>query len=189
MIIFVALPPWKFSGRYPCTVGCTNLLLSQERRLYLHPTTRRGPPLPLPIACSVLALAIVVEPCPHQALAADCPLLRCLGFNLAPSSNFFLLSLPSRSGVSHPHVVVLLALGVPSISKGCFSNTLPCRRTEWLQCLKFQGHLVTPNFTALNAEERAEQNLATFSFVDVSQKETRMELRASAAESPMASRT
>ena len=135
MIIFVALPPWKFSGRYPCTVGLTNLLLSQERRLYLHPTPRRGPPLPLPTAC----------------LAADCPLLRCLGFNLAPSSNFFLFSLPSRSGVSHPHVVVLLAFGVPSISKGCFSNTLPCRRTEWLQCLKFQGHLVTPNFTALNA--------------------------------------
>ena len=137
MIIFVALPPWKFSGRYPCTVGCTNLLLSQERRLYLHPTPRRGPPLPLPTACSVLAFAIVVEPCPHQALAADCPLLRCLGFNLAPSSNFFLFSLPSRSGVSHPHVVVLLALGVPSISKGRFSNTLPCKRTEWLQCLKF----------------------------------------------------
>lgn len=150
-MIFVALPPWKFPGRYPCTVGLTNLLLSQERRLYLHPTPRRGPPLPLPIACSVLALAIVVEPSPRRGLAADCPLFRCLGFNLAPSSNFFLLSLPSRSGVSHPHVVVLLALGVPSISKGRFSNTLPCKRTEWLQCLKFQGHLVTPNFTALNA--------------------------------------
>lgn len=40
-----------------------------------------------------------------------------------------------------------------------------------------------------NAEERAEQNLATFSFVEVSQKEMRMELRASASESPMASRT
>ena len=125
-------------------------MLSQERRLYLHPTPRRGPPLPLPIACSVLALAIVVEPSPRRGLAADCPLYRCLGFNLAPSSNFFLLSLPSHSGVSHPHVVVLLALGVPSISKGCFSNTLPCKRTEWLLCLKFQEHLVTPNFTALN---------------------------------------
>ena len=101
---------------------------------YIFTRQNRGIPLPPSIAYGVLPSGIVVEPSPVRGLAADCPLLRCLGFNLAPSSNFFLLSLPSRLGVSHPHVVVLLALGVPSISKGCFSNTLPCRRTEWLQC-------------------------------------------------------
>ena len=43
----------------------------------------------------VLPLGIVVE-LYLSVLAADCPLVKCLGFNLAPSTQFFLLSSHSR---------------------------------------------------------------------------------------------
>jgi len=59
---------------------------------------------------------IVVEPY-LTVLAADCPLLKCLGFNLAPSSIFFLLSpLSHLHLVLRCYVVVILALGVSSNS-------------------------------------------------------------------------
>ena len=51
-------------------------------------------------ACSLLPHGIVVEPSSLRGLAADCPFSMCLGFNLAPSTLFFLLSLPSHLCVS-----------------------------------------------------------------------------------------
>ena len=52
---------------------------------------------------AVYSLRIVVEPSSVRGLAADCPLLKRLGFNLAPSLNFFLLSQPSRLGILALH--------------------------------------------------------------------------------------
>lgn len=64
----------------------------------------------------LLPLGIVVELSAIRGLAADCPLLQCLGFNLALSDIFFLLSLLSRLGLFHPYVVVISALGYSSSS-------------------------------------------------------------------------
>jgi len=57
---------------------------------------------------------MIVEPSFIQGLAADCPLLRCLGFNLAPSVCFFPLSPPSHIDLFHSYVVAQTALGVSS---------------------------------------------------------------------------
>ncbi len=65
---------------------------------------------------SVLPFGIVVEPSSVRGLAADYPLLQCLGFNLAPSILFFLLSSPSRLRIFHRYVVVSIALGTSSNS-------------------------------------------------------------------------
>ena len=49
---------------------------------------------------------LVVEVSSIQGLLADYQLLKCLGFNLAPSNQFFLLSLPSRLPLFHGYVLV-----------------------------------------------------------------------------------
>lgn len=69
-----------------------------------------------------LVRRLVVEPSSLRGSAADCLLLRCLGFDLATSTHFFLLSPPSRLRLFHRCVVVCVALRVPSISKDYFSN-------------------------------------------------------------------
>nr|DAN11529.1 MAG TPA: hypothetical protein [Bacteriophage sp.] len=47
----------------------------------------------MPNTCILTApTRIVVGPSPFRSLAADCPLFQRLGFNLAPSTIFFLLS-------------------------------------------------------------------------------------------------
>lgn len=53
---------------------------------------------------------IVVEGRAIRSFPADLRLLKCLGFNHTLSNRFFLLSSPSRLGLFHPYVVVLLAL-------------------------------------------------------------------------------
>ena len=97
------------------------LCLSAEHRLYLHPFGCL--PLPPSVAYGVLPRGIVVGRSPVRSFAADCPLSRHLGFNLMPSTYFFLLSPPSRLGLFHPCAVAYVALGCSSNSIGYFSNT------------------------------------------------------------------
>lgn len=96
--------------------------LSIRHRLYLHLTNARCTPLRLPTACNLLLYRIVVEPLSIRNLAADCPLLQCLGFNLASSIYFFLLSQLSHLSLFHLYVVVYIALGFSSSSMCYFSN-------------------------------------------------------------------
>ena len=79
--------------------------------------------------CQPLARHLVVEPSSIRGLAADCPLLQRLGFNLAPSTRFFLLSSPSHLPLFHGYVVVRIALGVPRNSMGYFFEHLPVNAT------------------------------------------------------------
>ena len=70
-----------------------------------------------PLVSSYLTLLslreIVVEQYPIRIYVAKDPLLQqCLGFNLAPSTLFFLLSSPSRLCLFHHYVVVSVALGI-----------------------------------------------------------------------------
>ena len=61
---------------------------------------------------------------------------QCLGFNLAPSSIFFLLSLPSHLYHSlRYYVVVILALRVPSSSVSLLHGFAPCLHTSFPICL------------------------------------------------------
>ncbi|MGX7403358.1 hypothetical protein, partial [Enterococcus camelliae] len=63
--------------------------------------------------CVLPSRGIVVERYSIRVFAADCPLFQHLGFNLVPSSKFFLLSPRSRLPIFQGYVVVSLALGVP----------------------------------------------------------------------------
>nr|DAG45562.1 MAG TPA: hypothetical protein [Bacteriophage sp.] len=67
---------------------------------------------------------MIVEPSLIQGLAADCPFSKCLGFDHALSTYFFLLSRPFRLGIFHPSVLVYVALELSSNSIGYFTNTL-----------------------------------------------------------------
>ena len=70
---------------------------------------------------------------------------QCLGFNLAPSSIFFLLSPPSylyRILLLRYYVVVILALRVPSNSVSLLHSFSPCLHTSFPICLlKFSCNL------------------------------------------------
>ena len=61
------------------TIKC--LYLSMKIRPYLSLKIIRDAPLREPNACSLLPHGMVVEPSPHQSLAADLRLLQHLGFN------------------------------------------------------------------------------------------------------------
>lgn len=99
----------------------THLILSYEHRLFLIP--RRDLPTSEANRLHPTShMRIVVEPSSLQSLAANCPFLQYLGFNHVPSKIFFPFSQHSRSGVSHPSVVVILALGDFSNSSSSLIN-------------------------------------------------------------------
>lgn len=97
------------------------LILSYESRPYLHPADLTGAHH-FGCTCSLLSLTeMAVDPFPIRDLEADCPLFRCLGFDLAPCVCFFLLSPHSRFGLFHPYAVAQTPLGVSSNSMRYFS--------------------------------------------------------------------
>lgn len=109
----------SYSARY--AVSCFRTLwLSPKRRLYHHPCLTHGAHHS---PRQSLARHLVVERSAIRSFAADCPLRRCLGFNHAPYTRFFLLSSPSRLSLFHDYVVARVPLGVPSNSMGCIFRT------------------------------------------------------------------
>ena len=108
--------------RYSMSVHLAHPLVSQRRRLYLHPPNATGPTTSDRL--TLLPNGIVVEPYPLRILAADCLFCCCLGFDHATSIRFFLLSSPSRLCIFHHYVVALIALRGSSNSIGYFSYHL-----------------------------------------------------------------
>ena len=102
------LPPMQFSYEL--------LNISIKHRLYLIPQLCLFGSAHFHQLWCTSSGGIVVEPY-LPVLAADCPLLQHLGFNLMSSSIFFLLSPHSHLHlIFRCYVVVILALGVSSNS-------------------------------------------------------------------------
>nr|DAK91782.1 MAG TPA: hypothetical protein [Caudoviricetes sp.] len=96
----------NFATHYAVLIELLNI--SIKFRLYYHL---------LKMSTTVLAILrhLVVE-LPLSSLAADCPLLKHLGFNHMPYTIFFLLSQHSHPHHLRCHVVVIVSLGCSSNS-------------------------------------------------------------------------
>ena len=90
-----------------------HLILSYKHRLY------HGPFRVLPTSPHLQVLSLRDSRWTFSCSELRCwlPIKQNLGFNHIPSSWFFLLSPPSRSGLFHPHVLVQPALGTSSNSR------------------------------------------------------------------------
>ena len=90
-------------------------MLSHKFRLY-HIPLRNSTTSGNHWLITLLPAGIVVEVSPIRSLPASYPLYQHLGFNLMPSSLFFILSWRSHLALFHAYVVAKLALGSSSNS-------------------------------------------------------------------------